>query len=255
MLDKAKEFSGVIRPSVNQFPELAEAVGEYAVLLDVPTHDLDVTAIWSVGGALAAFSASYREQNQSQTMASPLEPQLAAKLTSLVRDHGAFILGFEEGRDLVDRADRFALETEVIRAIELPGNVLLNELTDNRALVEEETRKVHEPVRDAAVQFGWTTSRIGYSAYVIVRKAVFAMIKFTVGEGKRPGEIAAILIGAGTGISVLAGDPSAEFIRAAVPVLREHGAHLLSFFNHSPEFRAYIEWALRVLVDDDKAKN
>jgi hypothetical protein len=80
------------------------------------------------------------------------------------------------------------------------------------------------------------------------------MIKFTVGEGKSAGEIATILTSMAAAGSVLAGDPNAEFIRAAVPVLRDHGSHLLSFFNHSPEFRAYVEWALAVLDDDNDAR-
>ncbi|WP_162901697.1 hypothetical protein [Breoghania sp. L-A4] len=48
----------------------------------------------------------------------------------------------------------------------------------------------------------------------------------------------------------MVGDANAEFIRAAVPVLQQYGSQLLVFFNHSPEMRAYVEWALKVLEDD-----
>ncbi|MHA1189562.1 MAG: hypothetical protein ACTSSQ_03755 [Alphaproteobacteria bacterium] len=195
------------------------------------------------------------DPNAANTMAGALEPQLAGRFSSLVRDHGAFILGFEEGRDLVERADRFAIDTILIAAIGVPGNALLNELTDNSDLVDEATRREHSPVRDAVIQTGWGASRSGYSAYLIVRKAVLAIINLTIGQAKTPGEIAAILLSLSVGGSVVLGDPNVEFIRAAVPVLRDQGANLLSFFNHSPEFRAYVEWALNILDGDHKARN
>ena len=248
---EVRKLTSALRTCRNQYPELANAADEYQELVNAELAELDVTGLWSVGGSLAAFSQAYARQVTERTIAEPLEPQLDSALTSVVRNHGAFILGFEEGRDLIERADQFALEPAVIAEIEVPGNVILNELTDNAELVDADTRKLHELVRDVVTEYKWQFSRTGYSAYLIVRKAVHAMIKFTVGEGKGALEIAAILAGA----SVLLGDPNAEFIRAAVPVLREHGAQILAFFNHSPEFRAYVEWALNVLDADHQDRS
>jgi len=239
-----------LQRAANRYPELASAADEYSKLLDVEIAGADVTAIWSVGGSLASFAQSYREQNAIRTLAEPLEPQLDALLQSVVRQHGAFIMGFEEGLDLVRRADEFAVDTARLREIEEPGFFLLNELTDNRDLVDERTRELHRPVRDSVTEFGWASSRVGYSAYLIVRNGVRAMIKFTVGDDPNIGAILAVLAGG----SALAGDPNAEFVRAALPVLQQYGAQLLAFFNHSPEMRAYVEWALRVLELDRESR-
>ncbi len=252
MKSEVGKLTSALQTARNQYPELANAADEYEELVNAELSELDVTGMWSVGGSLAAFSRAYARQMTDRTIAEPLEPQLDAALASVVRNHGAFILGFREARDLVERADRFALEADVIAEIEKPGNVLLNELTDNAQLVDAETRRLHRPVRDAVTEYDWQTSRAGYAAYLIVRKAVYAMIRYTVGQGAPPGVAAATLIGLALGGSTLLGDPNAEFIRAAVPVLRQHGAQILAFFNHSPEFRAYVEWALNVLDADRK---
>lgn len=246
------KLTSALQTCRNQYPELANAADEYEELVGAELAEIDVTGVWSVGGSLSAFSRAYARQATDRTIAEPLEPQVDSALASVVRNHGAFILGFEEGRDLVGRADQFALEPAVIAEIEEPGNVILNELTENAELVDERTRKLHRPIRDAVIEYRWQFSRAGYAAYLTVRKAVHAMIRYTVGEGAPPGVAAATLIGLALGGSTLLGDPNAQFIRAAVPVLREHGAQILAFFNHSPEFRAYVEYALNLLDSDHR---
>jgi hypothetical protein len=235
-----------LAPAGNRYPELARVADEYAKFLDVDISAADVTAIWSVGGSLASFAQSYREQNVNRTLADPLEPHADALLQSVVRQHGAFIMGFREGRDLVQRSDEFTVDRARIAEIQTPGEDLLNELVENADLVEDRTRVLNNVIRVGVQQFGWTSSRVGYSAYLTIRNSFRAMIKFTVGENPNVGAILGLLVGAST----LAGDPNAEFIRTAVPVLREHAAQLLAFFSHSPEMHAYVDWALRVLEDD-----
>jgi hypothetical protein len=236
-----------LEPAVNRFPELVRTVDEYSKLLNVEIVEADVTAIWSVGGALASFAQAYRHQDAARTLSEPLEPQLDALLQSVVRQHGAFIFGFEEGRDLVHRADEFALDVFTLQELATTGTALLTQLTDNRDLVDDRTRELHRPVRDRVVEIGWAGSRVSYSAYLIVRNSVRAMIKYSVGEHPNAGAIIGLL----TGTSVLLSDPNAEFIRTTVPVLEQYGSQLLAFFNHSPEMRAYVEWALRILDTDN----
>ena len=245
----ALKLAASLHRVANRFPELASTSTEYAKLLESNTIDVDVPGVWSVGGALSIFARSYREQNIARTLAEPLEPQLDASLQNVVRQHGAFILGFREGRDLVQRADEFAIDNARIQQIEVPGVILLGELTENRDLVDDRTRALHRPIRDSLAEFGWVGSRVSYTAYLIVRNAVRAIIKYTVGENRSVGEVLAIM----TGVSVVAGDPNAEFIRAAVPILQHYGSQLLAFFNHSPEMRAYVEWALHILDIDKRA--
>lgn len=244
------KLSEALRHASNRYPELDNAIREYASLLSEEVEQTDVTAIWSIGGAIASFAQSYREQNVARTLAEPLEPQLDAQLQNVVRQHGAFVMGFGEGRDLIQRADEFALDAARLRQIEQPGKILLGELSNNRNLVDARTRALHKPVLDNVTEFGWAGSRVGYAAYLIVRNGIRAIIKFTLGDNANLGVVAGVL----TGISTLAGDPNAEFIRAAVPVLKEHGTQMIVFFNHSPEMRAYVEWALRLLEMDQGSK-
>lgn len=246
----ASKLADSLQRVANRYPELASAAQEYVELLKREIDQIDVTGVWCVGGAIAAFGRSYSEQNVARTLAEPLEPQLEAQLQSVIRQHGAFVMGFEEARALVQRADEFAVDVTRLREINEPGTILLRELTENRDLVDERTHALHKPVRDSVIEFGWAGSRVGYSAYLIVRNGVRAMIKFSVGDSPNTGAILGLL----TGGSVMAGDPNAEFIRAAVPVLQQHGSQLLAFFNHSPEMRAYVEWALRIL-DVDRRSN
>lgn len=233
------------KPIGNSHPHLAGAIAEYRELMSVNIDELDVTGLWAVGSSLAGYAQAFREQNVARTLSEPLEPQLDGLLQSVVRQHGALILGFEEGRDLVRRADEFALDRDRLAEIEEPGNELLGELSENSELVDDATRAVHTPVRDYLHDVGWAVNRAGYTGYLIIRNSVRAAIHLTVG---REINIAAIA-GALVGVSAIAGDPSMEFLRATLPFLREYGAQLCAFFNHSPEMRAYVEWALSVIEE------
>jgi hypothetical protein len=220
---------------------------DYAKILDVATRDIDVTGVWSVGGALASYSAAYRYQDVERTLADPLEPQIEAQLLNVVRLHGAFILGFGEGRNLTQLADQFSLDVARLREIEVPGSLLLDELSDNRELVEDRTRAMHRSVRDAVSKFGWTTSRTGYAAYVIVCNSVRTMIKYTVGEHPDVAKIGGVI----GFFAATSGYSNPEFVQVVIPVLQRHGAELMAFFCNSPEMRAYVEWALHVLEADN----
>lgn len=243
---EAKALAASLVRVSNRFPELANAAARYANLLQPDVAEIDVTAVWSVGGSLASFAAAYREQNRNQTMSDPLEPAIDAQLQSIVRQHGALIMGFEQSRELVQRADQFAVGPIRLKEIAADGLPVLEELATNVDLVDEHTRAIHQTVLDGVVEFGWEFARGGYSAYLIIRNGVRAIIKFSIAVGVGAGTVAAI--------STLAGDPNAEFARVAIPILRNHGAQLLAFFAHSPEMQAYVDWALHTLKADKAPK-
>jgi len=168
----------------NQFPALLNAASEYCDLVNNDIEKLDITAVWAVGGTLASFAQSYREQNIANTMGSPLEPDVEAELQALVRTHGAFILGFKEGQELVERADKFALTPEVISQIEKPANEVLKELTENDELVDEPTRKLHKPVSNALIDISWKASRrVSYTALSIINNSTKTIISFLLVAG------------------------------------------------------------------------
>jgi transcriptional regulator with XRE-family HTH domain len=247
---KVASLAAALAHAGNQYAELMRAAEGYEVLLREPTDKLDVVGLWSIGGSLHELLGAYQSQADG-TLAPPLEPQMVAALASVVRDHGAFVLGFDEGRALVERADQFALRPELISEIAKPGAELLEELASNGKLVEDKTRSVHATIRDTLDVTGWRASRTTYAGYLTVRNAFRAIIRFSVGRDLNAAVVAGGLIAA----SQLAGDPNCEFIRTAIPVLQHQAAQLLAFFKHSPEFHAYVQWALDTLERDRIARD
>jgi hypothetical protein len=235
----------------NQHPRLANTIKEYAEIVNSELPNMDVVAAWSVGGSLAAFALAYSDQNSMHSIEEPLEPQIAGQLQSVVRQHGAFILGFAEGRTLVERADEFATDRQRLEEIEAPGNAILHELAENRDLVEEQTRGRHQVIRDAAVEFGWVSGRIGFAAYLTIRNATLRVLRTFVGS-----DLSVVaLLSAPPVLSAYLGDPNMEVLKASLPYLQNHAQNLLIAFNHSPEMRAYTEWALHLLKIDSHAEN
>jgi hypothetical protein len=243
---QAAEFSAACSALHNQHPSLANIAAEYSQLVSVDITDIDVTGVWAVGGSLASFAQAFREQNTKRTLTEPLEPHLDAALQSIVRQHGAFILGFEEGRDLVQRADAFALGQNRLLEIAGPGQAIIEELSTNRDLVDSRTIQLHAPIRDALDQFGWAAGRSGYAGYLIVRNTVRASIKALVGEDQS----LVAYYGAVAIASEIAGVPVREFVTVAIPFLRDYSQQLLAFFAYTPEMRAYVEYALELLDKD-----
>lgn len=239
----------------NRYPQFVQTIREYESLIEKPINELNVQDIWSVGSALHAYGVAYREQNVSRTLAEPLEPELDGIVQSITRLHGAFIMGFEEGRDLVAKADRFLADIRLVGEIENPGVRLLETIALNKDIVESRTLDANRPVRDFIHEFGWSTSRTGYSAYVIVRNIILSLVRTTVDKtfGKEP--TAGAVISTAYVISAAAGDPSAEFIRTAIPLILREASFILAFANHSPEFRSYIEWAIGVIEDDERSRS
>lgn len=226
----------------NTHPRLAETVRNYAETLDAPFEGLSVPSVWAYGGLLAELKQGFETQSPS-TMTAALEPEVSAQLANVVRQHAAFILGTEQGRDLVERADRFQQAPQTIEEIREPAEEILDELSDNEDLVDAETRAAHTPIRDHLRTIEWGACRTSYAGYLIVRKATFAMLRLVVGK-----EVSlAAIVGTATGVGVLVGDPSLDFLRIAIPVLRDQAAAILAFYKHSPELRSYAEYALNLI--------
>ncbi|PZO76020.1 MAG: hypothetical protein DI629_16495 [Mesorhizobium amorphae] len=169
---------------------------------------------------------------------------MEAALTALARLHGAFILGFDEGVELIRRADEFAMTREQIELVSAPGNELILSLSTSNELVDVETQRLHRPVADYLIEYGWHTSRMAFTAYRIVENATIAMLKFTLGNDWKSG---GVLTAYGT---LLAVAPEFGFAAAAKPFILANAQNFLVFFSHSPEMRQYLEWAIELLRED-----
>ena len=106
----------------NTHPILAAEFADYAVFVGPDLAELDVASLWSAGSAISEFVRAFETQNLASTITPPLEPETLAEFRALLRDHTAFILGFDTGRKLTARAAAF-------RAVERPpeqiGNTIL----------------------------------------------------------------------------------------------------------------------------------
>jgi pimeloyl-ACP methyl ester carboxylesterase len=88
----------------NTHPILAAEFADYAVFVGPDLAELDVASLWSAGSGLSEFVRAFDTQDPSSTITPPLEPETLAEFRALLRDHTAFILGFDTGRKLTERA-------------------------------------------------------------------------------------------------------------------------------------------------------
>lgn len=242
-----KRLARLMAPARNQYPILFEVIGEYEELLTLRTEELDITSLWSVGDALSSLSSAYRRQNPKGTLATPLEPDLHGVLDNVVREHGAFIMGFEEARTLIERADQFQMTPDLIKQIEPPGRHLLEELSGNRELVTDKTLALHRAILATVDETGWSAGRSGFNSYLVVRNAISAIIRATIGS-----ELSLVGIAAATSLLAEAnGISHREFLINGSSVLRAQASNILAFFAHSREFLDYVSWALELLERDD----
>lgn len=243
-------LANLLEKSANQYPVLSRIAGEYNDLLGADTSKLDVTSLWSVGTALANLHGAYKSQDASKTLATPLEPDCAAMLESVVREHGAFIMGFDVARDLIERADQFAMNTDLLKHLQKTGSGLLDELADNKELIAPKTLLVHRSIRDAASETGWSYGRSGFDAYITVRNAVGSIIRASVGS-----DVSMLsFYGLASATADMQGLATREFLANGASMLLAHGPALQAFFAHSVEFASYITWALDLLERDRRLK-
>jgi len=147
------------RKVANRYPALDHVVSEYADLVERPFDQLDVGSMWAVETGLLAYRAAFANQS-SGTMTEPLEPGHMALLQQAAEIHGAFILGFPEGRKLNERADQARLSPEIVAQIASPSRRILDDLARSVNLVEEHTRKVLSAIDDSLIIHGWETARL-----------------------------------------------------------------------------------------------
>jgi hypothetical protein len=247
----ARETLQVIQRAENQYPEIVLVVREYCEALRGVTDQLDPINIWSIGNGLSALLDGYRNQDVAMTLAHPLEPAEYALLQRLVREHGALVMGFAAARDLIERADQFALNTQILRELQPAGMKLLNELTDNGQLVAPETRRIHRPIREAVGVTGWHVGRSGYTSYVTVRNAVAAIARLTIGSEHT------ILNWFGTASVLAAAQSTSEVavLAEGARMLQNYGPTITQFFAHSPEFLEYMRTSMGILEQDRQLRD
>ncbi|MBS8260144.1 hypothetical protein DYI23_07935 [Roseibium polysiphoniae] len=247
--EKASSLNASLRPLQNQYPELGKVVTAYLKSLEVPLAQLEVSNVWSEGNYLGGLAAAYAKQDIDRTLSEPLEPEIAGKLASLLTDHSGFILGFELGRLLTERADRMRRNGELPESLRQPVLEILSAFRRLRDNVEAETREIIEFTEDVVIQAGWPTGRVAYSAYALTRTLLLRCGRFLIHKGGP-------VLGAFGGVAALAqvgGDPQLVAVQQFALLFRDHAGAILQFAAGFPELR---RWLAHIVdqFDQDSAK-
>ncbi len=216
----------------NAHPVLDHVVSEYSDLASQPFDQLDLASLWAVGTGLLAFRAAFTNQ-ASGMMTEPLEPGHLALLQQAAEIHGAFILGFPQGRELTDRADHARLSPEIIAQIEPPARLILEKLARASDFVEARTRKFIAVVDETLFIHGWETARTGHAAYAVTRNSLIALGKVLI----RANSALATVAG---GILLSYADPGLQMTQHIIQFMLENTQSITSFAEPFPEFRSWI---------------
>jgi len=228
----------------NTHPGLKAIVEEYADLIARPMDAIDAASLWAVGVGILANRDAFASLPRADVMTEPLEPDHLALLEQVAAVHGAFILGFAQGRELTERADQARLTPEILAAIMPPSRDLLARWRDAGQIVEERTRTFFGAVRAAAIEPSWDTARVGYSAYAVTRNALIGVGKLLLIANSIGGTL---VVGAAlTGV-----DPNfVEQTRLWIQFVLDHAQTILSFSEPFPELKTWLAAIIDELARD-----
>lgn len=235
----------------NAFPSLLKAIEMYSDVIARPYAELDAVGLWISGQAVLSYERAYREQNVARTLANPLEPSTAAALEQVCNLHSALAMSIRQSRELILESDQNRLDTYELQDIANSGEALLRAVAESSNLIDDKSRAFAVILQDQMHEIGWRSSKQAYTAYIILRNIFHSIVRYSVGSEPN----LSTLFGLATASATIYGDTTLEFTRNAVILLKLHSQNILAFFNHSPELRAYIKWALTVadsVINKDK---
>lgn len=251
ILRRIKKIDQHIGRIQNTHPVLHDEYIDYASFVSNDIDDIDVPAIWSTGCALvdmiariqARYDHAARGNNVVDSDNLPDELILAS-LVQLSRDHAAFIMGFEQGRDLAARAVNLSqLGHDAVEHGQRAKAVLAPMLSVAGLLAEKANRMIKMIDRALSVSDERTMALVG-SATAVATRSVVAFGR-AVSPLVRPVVVGGALFGAPVEVAMkLSGDPNWETIRAAMIFLRDNAPALASFAGHDPVLRRWLEWLI-----------
>lgn len=215
----------------NQHPGLFESVSDYQDELNVGgVGEIDVTTLWMTGASLMEHARAYRSFDPDAAMTPALEPETDAILQECSRLHGAFIMGFEEGQELISKSElphlsRDELEQLVDNEREIVQAVL--DLADEQ--VDSSARQVF-----AKFQHGLDSMYLKLETKAEIGFPVVRNVLIGIGTYSR----AAVIGAAGLAGLGVAPDMAVHWIT----FLQSMSAPIMGFANNSPELREYLLW-------------
>jgi hypothetical protein len=229
----------------NTHPGLLSIAAEYAELIAEPVESLDVVALWAVGAGVVAAADTFSRPPQTGVMQEPLEPEHLVLLKQVASVHGGFILGFELGRELTDRADNARVGLETLSEIIPPAHDLLDRWSRATKFVEERTRHFFAALSSAAVEPSWRIARSGYSVYAFTRDALIALGRAASALDRS----ATSRLSVATAVVLVAPQYAAES-QAMIEFLLANAPTVLAFSDPFPELKFWLVEVLDALKKD-----
>jgi hypothetical protein len=229
----------------NTHPTLAAECTDYAVFVGPDLADLDVASLWSAGSGLFEFVRAFETQNLGSTITPPIEPETLAEFRALLRDHTAFILGFDTGRKLTARTA--ALHAAERRPEEIKDTTLavLRPMLKTRRLLAVKARHLVLSLTRVFEDLDAKTFAVLVAGVETGKNGLIAF-----GRALHP----VVLSFAAADLALtLAGEPNAETLRATALYLHDNRDALIAFVASDPQLSEWLLWLIeraRGLVGD-----
>jgi hypothetical protein len=236
LMRRVERLQGAMPRISNTHPTLCAELSDYIVFVSPDLAELDVASLWSAGSGLSEFVRAFDAQNLGSSITPPLEPETLAEFRALLRDHTAFILGFDTGRKLTERVA--ALHQVERRPEEIKDTalaVLRSMLNTPRLLAGRARHLVHSLTR--ALE-DWDAK-----TFALLAGGVETGKNGLIGFGRALHPV--VLSAAGVDLALtLAGIPNAETLRATALYLHDNGDAVTAFIASDPQLSEWLLWLI-----------
>ena len=234
----------------NTHPILAAEFADYAVFVGPDLAELDVASLWSAGSGLSEFVRAFDTQDPSSTITPPLEPETLAEFRALLRDHTAFILGFDTGRKLTERAAALHAVERRPEEIKDAALAVLRPMLNTPRLLAGRAQHLVQSLTRALEDWPAKTFSLLVGSVETGKNSLIAF-----GRAFEP----IILSFAGADLALtLAGVKHADTLRAAALFLHDNCDAVTAFIASDPQLTEWLLWLIersRRLVTPLSTKN
>jgi hypothetical protein len=215
---------------------LAAEFADYAVFVGPDLATLDVASLWSAGSGLSEFVRAFETQNLGSTITPPLEPETLAEFRALLRDHTAFILGFDTGRKLTARAAALHAVEQRPEAIKDTALAVLRPMLKTRRLLADKAQHLVLSLTRAFEDLDAKTFAVLVAGVETGKNGLIAF-----GRALHP---VILSFGSVDLAMTLAGVPNAETLRATALYLHNNGDALIAFVASDPQLSEWLLWLI-----------
>lgn len=213
--------------------------------------DIDVPAVWSTSGALIDMIGRLEGQferakasNRPSAFEELPDDLIISNLAQLARDLAAFLMGFEQGRQLAARATALRQLDLATGEQGLRVRAVLSPMLSTGGLLAERAGLMVRAIDRAFDIWDERTLHLLGAATAVATRGVVSF-----GRAIQPVLPYAVTVSALTGSPIdvamkLTGDPNWETLRAAMLYLRENADALAIFASHDQILRRWLEWTI-----------